>query len=244
MNRKGRTALVTGGGRGIGRAIAIQLAKDGYDVIVTYNTSVQKTQMFTKSYAEQGYSLLAEHCDISQTYAIEKLFSTIQFKHPPLAVLVNNAAISNTLSIDEIDEYEWDKMLDTNLKSVFFCSKKAFQLMRNENYGRIISLSSIAGQRGGHYSAAHYTAAKGGVMSMMKSFALSGAPFNITANCVSPGVVKTEMSEQEGIGISGIPLNRMAYPEEIAHAVSFLAAEESAYITGVTLDVNGGQLMR
>ena len=146
--------------------------------------------------------------------------------------------------MDQIDEAEWDLMLDTNLKGVFFCSKLAFQMMKQAGYGRLISITSIAGQRGGFFSGIHYSTSKGGVATMMKCFALEGAQHQITANCVSPGMVETEMAKAEGLRPDGIPLGRMALPEEIAAVVSFLASTRASYITGTTIDVNGGQLMR
>jgi 3-oxoacyl-[acyl-carrier protein] reductase len=135
-------------------------------------------------------------------------------------------------------------MMDTNLKGTFFCSKYAFLHMQKVGYGRIVSITSIAGERGGFFSGIHYSTSKGGVAAMMKCFALNGAKYNITANSVSPGVVETEMSKREGIPVENIPLGRMAQPKEIAAAVCFLASENAGYITGATLDVNGGQLMR
>jgi len=239
-----RVAIVTGGSRGIGRAIAIQLARDGFDVVITYNKSYEGAVETVTSVKKYGVDAIVVQCEISRVSDIERLFGHVLDRFRRVDVLINNASLSNTLSIEEIDESEWDKMIDTNLKGTFFCSKQAFMHMKKRGYGRIVSITSIAGERGGQFSGVHYSASKGGVSTMMKCFALKGAPYHITANSVSPGVVETDMSKSEGISIEGIPVGRMASPEEIASAVSFLASENSGYITGITLDVNGGQLMR
>ena len=239
-----RIALVTGGSRGIGQAIALQLAADGFDIVLTYRQFPEGAGRTCEAIEAMGREATAIRCDLAVLADIEQLFATLKDRFGRLDVLVNNASVSNTKSLDEIDEAEWDQMLDTNLKSVFFCSKLAFQMMRPVGAGRLISLTSIAGQRGGHFSGIHYSASKGGVLAMMKSFAIEGAPHQITANCVSPGMVSTDMSREEGLAPVGIPLQRMATPEEIAYAVSFLASERASYLTGTTLDVNGGMLMR
>jgi len=243
MNNK-RVAIVTGASGGIGRAIAIQLAKDGFDVVITYNKSVEGAQATCSLLKEYDSNVTAICCDISKVSDIENMISAVIKTYGRIDVLVNNASISNTLAIEDIDEEEWDKMIDTNLKGTFFCSKYAYHYMKKSGYGRIISITSIAGERGGHFSGVHYSASKGGVATMMKCFALNGAKYGITANSVSPGVVETEMSKREGITIENIPMGRMAKPEEVAAAVSFLASESAGYITGATIDINGGQLMR
>ena len=135
-------------------------------------------------------------------------------------------------------------MLAANLKGPFFLCRHAFHIMQEQHYGRIINLASIAGERGALYSGIHYAASKGGLLAMTKSFALRGAAYGITVNAVSPGTADTPMSREEGIPSDDIPVGRAAEPEEVAHAVCFLASEQAGYLTGVTLDVNGGQLMR
>jgi 3-oxoacyl-[acyl-carrier protein] reductase len=244
MAENKRIALVTGGSRGIGRAIALQLAADGFDIVLTYRQFPEGARQTCEAIEATGREATAIRCDLAALADIEQLFAQLKDLYGRLDVLVNNASVSNTKSLDAIDEAEWDQMLDTNLKGAFFCSKLAFQMMRSAGVGRLISLTSIAGQRGGHFSGIHYSASKGGVIAMMKSFALEGAPFQITANCVSPGMVATDMSREEGLAPVGIPLERMATPEEVAYAVSFLASDKASYLTGTTIDVNGGLLMR
>ena len=159
-------------------------------------------------------------------------------------ILVNNAGISNTKKLEEIDEAEWDHMMDTNLKGTFFLTQAVFQEMKRNGYGRIVSIASVAGEQGGLYSGMHYSISKGGILTMSRCFAREGAPYGITSNVVSPGVVNTPMGREEGLPVDGIPLGRMAEPKEVAQAVAFLSSEEASYITGVTLDVNGGQMIR
>ncbi|MBQ9015495.1 MAG: SDR family oxidoreductase [Firmicutes bacterium] len=147
-----------------------------------------------------------------------------------------------TKTIEEIDEDEWDRMMNVNLRAAFFLTKAVYRKMKEQRSGRIIALTSIAGQRGGFFSGAHYCASKGGLESMMKCFALNGAPYGILCNCISPGVVETPMTKEEGVTADGIPLGRAAQPEELAEVIAFLV--HNTYINGATIDVNGGQLMR
>ena len=243
MKQNQRIALITGAGSGIGRAIALELSNHGYYIIITCRSQSSASSALSQIQASGGAGEFIR-CDISDLTQIDSLMKHIVQTHGHLEVLVNNAAISNTRTMDEIDESEWDQMLATNLKGPFFLCRHAFHIMQSQHYGRIINLSSIAGERGALYSGIHYAASKGGLLALTKSFALRGAAYGITVNSVSPGTADTPMSRAEGIPSDDIPLGRAATPEEVAHAVCFLASEQAAYLTGVTLDVNGGQLMR
>jgi len=238
-----RTALVTGGSSGIGQATVIALAKQNHEVIFTYRSKAGAEKTLLQADA-LGLKVSSVFCDLSDTEASRKLVNNIYKRYGHLDILVNCAGISNTKTIEEIDENEWDRMLNINLRATFFISQAAYIKMKHQKYGCIITLTSIAGQRGGFFSGVHYSASKGGLEAMMKSFALRGAEYNITSNAVSPGVVKTPMSEAEGIPADGIPLGRAAEPEELANTIVFLASDKARYITGLTMDVNGGQLMR
>lgn len=242
MKQNSRIALVTGAGGGIGRAIALELAADGHHVIIACRSQSGADDTLSQIRTSGGSGEFIR-CDVSDLKQIDALMERVVQIHGRLDVLVNNAAISNTRTMDEIDEAEWDQMLATNLKGPFFLCRHAFHIMQAQNYGRIINLSSIAGERGALYSGIHYAASKGGLLALTKSFALRGASYGITVNSVSPGTADTPMSRAEGIPSDGIPLGRAATPEEVAHAVCFLASDKAAYLTGVTLDVNGGEFM-
>lgn len=242
MKQNSRIALVTGAGGGIGRAIALELAADGHHVIIACRSQSGADDTLSQIRTSGGSGEFIR-CDVSDLKQIDALMERIVQIHGRLDVLVNNAVISNTRTMDEIDEAEWDQMLATNLKGPFFLCRHAFHIMQAQNYGRIINLSSIAGERGALYSGIHYAASKGGLLALTKSFALRGAAYGITVNSVSPGTADTRMSRAEGIPSDGIPLGRAATPEEVAHAVCFLASDKAAYLTGVTLDVNGGEFM-
>ena len=237
-----RIALVTGGSSGIGRAAVQALAEAGWHVCFTCRDIVRGAAVAEAVRAGGGCEAFS--ADLADTAASRALVAQLTERFGRLDVLVNCAGISNTKSIEEIDEAEWDTMLNVNLRGTFFLTQAAFLVMKRQRSGRIITLTSIAGQRGAFYSGVHYSASKGGLEAMLRCFALQGAPYGVTSNGVSPGTVDTPMSRAEGIPADGIPLGRMARPEEVAAAIRFLASDEAGYITGLTLDVNGGQLMR
>lgn len=243
MEQNRQIALVTGAGSGIGRAIVLELSEKGYYIIIACRSQAKAADTLAQILDYGGAGEFVR-CDVSDVRQIDALMEHIVQVHGHLEVLVNNAGISNTRTMDEIDEAEWDSMLAANLKGPFFLCRHAFHIMQEQHYGRIINLASIAGERGALYSGIHYAASKGGLLAMTKSFALRGAAYGITVNAVSPGTADTPMSREEGIPSDDIPVGRAAEPEEVAHAVCFLASEQAGYLTGVTLDVNGGQLMR
>ncbi len=243
MEQNRQIALITGAGSGIGRAIAVELSEKGYYIIIACRSQVKAADTLAQIQDSGGAGEFVR-CDVSDVRQIDSLMEHIVRTHGHLEVLVNNAGISNTRTMDEINETEWDNMLAANLKGPFFLCRYAFHIMQEQHYGRIINLASIAGERGARYSGIHYAASKGGLLAMTKSFALRGAAYGITVNAVSPGTADTPMSREEGIPSDDIPVGRAAEPEEVAHAVCFLASEQAGYLTGVTLDVNGGQLMR
>lgn len=236
-------ALVTGGSSGIGRAAVQALAEAGWHVCFTCRNMTRGAAV-AEAVRAGGGSSEAFRADLADTAASRALVAQLTERFGRLDVLVNCAGISNTKRIEEIDEAEWDAMLNVNLRGTFFLTQAAFLVMKRQQSGRIITLTSIAGQRGAFYSGVHYSASKGGLEAMLRCFALQGAPYGVTSNGVSPGTVDTPMARAEGIPADGIPLGRMARPEEVAAAIRFLASDEAGYITGLTLDVNGGQLMR
>ena len=243
MRENKRIALVTGAGGGIGQAVAAELAAWGDHVIVVCR-SERGAGNTLRLIASAGGTGEFISCDVGDIRQVDAMMEKITKVYGRLDVLVNNAGISNTHTMDEIEEDEWDQMMDINLKGPFLLCRHAFCLMKSRAYGRIVNISSIAGERGALYSGIHYAASKGGLLAMTKSLALRGAGYGITVNAVSPGTVDTPMAREEGIPTDHIPLGRAASPEEVAHAVCFLACDRASYLTGVTLDVNGGQLMR
>lgn len=243
MQKKQRIALVTGAGGGIGRAVAIELAQGGDHVLLACRSAERAAETLRQIQATGGSAAFLP-CDLADPAQAEAMMDAVAREFGRLDVLVNNAGISNTHTVDEITEAEWDEMLCVNLKTPFFLCRRAFHLMRPQGYGRIVNLASIAGERGALFSGAHYAASKGGLLALTRSLALRFAGDGVTVNAVSPGTADTPMARAEGIPADGIPLGRAATPEEVAHAVCFLASDAAGYITGHTLDVNGGQLMK
>lgn len=238
-----KIALVTGGSSGIGRAAVLELAEAGWHVCLTCR-NMDRGQAAAEEARARGGSCEAVCAELADTAASRALVARLAETHGRLDALVNCAGISNTTPLEQIDEAEWDRMLNVNLRGTFFLTQAAYLVMKQQRSGRIVTLTSIAGQRGALYSGVHYSASKGGLEAMLRCFALRGAEYGITSNGVSPGTVDTPMSRAEGIPADGIPLGRMARPEEVAAAIRFLVSEEAGYITGLTVDVNGGQLMR
>ena len=246
----GKVAVVTGSGRGIGAAIAKALAQQSAKVVLTDidETSIKALERELVQAGCEVKSLVFNVADFGhikeKVNDIKKLFGRID-------IWVNNAGITESNPIESITEKQWDRMQDIDLKSVFFCSQAVFSIMKEQEFGRLIHISSMAGERGGRGSSASYSAAKAGVINLAKSFALNGGQYNITSNAVCPGRTLTEMAK----GLSWltdpkddpkltIPLRRFGTPEDIANAVLFLASDLSSYITGATIDVNGGLYMR
>lgn len=238
-----RVVLVTGGSSGIGEAVVKEAAAGGGAVIFTYRNEKRAEKVLIDTASMCGH-VHKYRCELGDMEQLRNMVREVKKEFGRIDALINCAGISNTKTWDEIDETEWDMMMDVNLKAPFFLMKEVFAVMKEQGYGRIVNLTSIAGQRGGMFSGAHYCASKGGLETLMKCFALYGAEYGITSNAVSPGVADTPMSAAEGITTDGIPIGRAATPEEVAKAAVFLASDDASYITGATIDVNGGQLMR
>jgi 3-oxoacyl-[acyl-carrier protein] reductase len=241
----GQVALVTGASRGIGRAIALALAERGLKVVGTA-TSEAGAQGITEALAAhpgcRGIAL-----DVNDAAGVEAALEAIVKEHGALHVLVNNAGITrDTLAMRMKDE-DWDAVLDTNLKAVFRLSRAVMRTMMKQRYGRIVNITSVVGASG-NAGQANYAAAKAGVAGMTRALARELGSRNITVNCVAPGFIATDMTEvlpeaQKAALLQQIPLGRLGAPEEIAHAVAFLASPQAGYVTGVELHVNGGMYM-
>ena len=239
-----RIALVTGATRGIGAAIAQELAQRGYTVIGT-DTSDEGAQRISAALIDQGGR--GVKLDVNDAASVEALFDSIVKTDGGLHVLVNNAGITKDQLAMRMKDDEWDAVLDTNLKAVFRLSRAAIRPMMKQRFGRIISVTSVVGSMG-NPGQANYAAAKAGVAGMSRALARELGSRNITVNCVAPGFIATDMTavlpqEQKAALAAQIPLGKLGDPSDIAHAVAFLASNEAGYITGQELAVNGGMYM-
>ncbi len=244
---KNRTAIVTGGSRGIGKAIALELAKRGAKVVVNYAASKKAAEEVIRQIKSSGGDALAVQADVSDITQASDLIKAAIEKFDKIDILVNNAGITRDKLIMMMTEKEWDDVQDINLKGTFNCSKAAVKHMMRKRYGRIINISSVAGQMG-NAGQTNYSASKAGQIGFTKALAREIAPRNITVNAIAPGYVETDIMDglpdeiREGL-LNMIPLGRKCEPEEIAYAVAFLASDEAGYITGQCLAIDGGMSM-
>ncbi|QOW45198.1 MULTISPECIES: 3-oxoacyl-ACP reductase FabG [Acinetobacter] len=243
MTQERKVALVTGASRGIGAAIAQQLILDGYFVVGTATSEAGATQL-TATFAENGVGAVL---DVRDGDAIDALVSDIEQKYGSVMVLVNNAGITKDNLLLRMSEADWDDILNIHLKAVFRLSKRVLKGMTKARFGRIINISSVVA----HFAnpgQANYSAAKAGIEAFSRSLAKEMGSRQITVNCIAPGFIATEMTEQLSEDIrkkmsDQVALNRFGEPQDIANAVSFLASERASYITGTVLHVNGGLYM-
>ncbi|MFK7161501.1 3-oxoacyl-ACP reductase FabG [Marinospirillum sp. MEB164] len=247
QNLEGRVALVTGASRGIGRAIALQLAALGATVIGTA-TSASGAQAISEAFQQAGIQGEGWVLNVTDADSIDQLIKAVTEKYAAPQILVNNAGITQDNLMLRMKETEWDEVMDTNLKSVFRMTKACLKGMTKARWGRIINISSVVATMG-NAGQANYAAAKAGMEGMTRSLARELGARNITVNAVAPGFIATDMTEvlpeeQKAFLAQQIPLSRLGQPEEIAAAVGFLASPQAAYITGETLHVNGGMNMR
>ncbi|MEY5101063.1 MAG: 3-oxoacyl-ACP reductase FabG [Pseudomonadota bacterium] len=241
----GQVALVTGASRGIGAAIALELARQGYQVIGTATTDDGAAKIGAALAAYAGCR--GARLDVNDAAAAEALIDAIVKAHGGLQVLVNNAGITRDMLAMRLKDEDWDAVLDTNLKAVFRMSRAVIRPMMKQRYGRIISITSVVGASG-NPGQANYAAAKAGVAGMTRALARELGSRNITVNCVAPGFIETDMTaslpeEQQKALLGQIPLGHLGKPADIAHAVAFLASPRAGYVTGQELHVNGGMFM-
>jgi Dehydrogenases with different specificities (related to short-chain alcohol dehydrogenases) len=243
LDFEGKVAVITGGGRGIGRAIALDMAMEGADIVIAdVNTlDVEKVLEDVEKYGTKG---LAIKVDISKFSDIEKMKESIITRFGKIDFLVNNAGITQKVEIEDLTEQDWDRVLNINLKGTFFCSQLIFSEMKKRKFGKIINIASMAGERGGRFAGVNYSSSKAGIIVMTKCFAMRGGSYNINVNAIAPGLINSEMSKQLDFATNDIPLGRLGTPEEVADLTVFLASEKSRYITGATIDINGGIFMR
>ena len=242
-----KVALVTGGSRGIGRAIALEFGKRGASVVVNYNKSSDAADEVVKQITEAGGKAAAFQADVSDFKQSEALVKFTIDTFGDLSILVNNAGITRDQLIMMMPEADWDAVITTNLKSTFNCSKAAVKHMMRKRTGRIINITSVAGQMG-NPGQTNYSASKGGQIAFTKSLAREVATRNITVNAIAPGFIDTEILDLMSpeileAAIKLVPLARKGKPEEVAYAAVFLASDEAAFITGQVLGVDGGMAM-
>ena len=247
LSLKDRVAVVTGGSRGIGRAIALEFAARGAAVVVNYLKSPEAANEVVKQIVDAGGKAAAFQADVSNFKQAEDLVKFALETFGDLHILVNNAGITRDTLIMMMSEADWDAVIDTNLKSTFNCSKAAVKHMMRKRYGRIVNIASVAGQMG-NPGQANYSASKGGQIALTKSLGRELATRNITVNALAPGFVDTEILDamsQETLesALKMVPLGRKGKPEEIAYAAAFLASDQAGYITGQVLGVDGGMAM-
>lgn len=241
----GRHALVTGGSRGIGRATALALARQGHAMTITFCQRDDAASTVLEMLGELGIAAGAVQLDTGCPDAIRSAFERASEERGPIQVLVNNAAIVQEKPFDELNVEDWDRMQAVNLRGPFLCAQELVPVMRERGWGRIINVSSIGGQWGG-IRQVHYAAAKAGLISLTQSLARIGAADGITVNAVAPGLIGTEMIADELASREGqakaaaIPVGRIGTPGEVADTIAFLASDAAAYVTGQTVNVNGG----
>jgi len=238
----GRVAVVTGGSRGIGRAICESLKADGFTVVANFAGNEEKAKAFTAETGIPSYKF-----DVGDYEAVMEGCARIEEEVGPIEVVINNAGITRDGTLAKMSFADWDDVMRINLGGCFNMSKASFPGMRKRGWGRIVNIGSVNGQAG-QYGQVNYAAAKSGIHGFTKALAQEGARFGITVNAIAPGYIDTDMvaavpdNVLEKI-IAGIPVGRLGHAEEIARGVSFLASEEGAFITGSTLSINGGQHM-
>jgi acetoacetyl-CoA reductase/3-oxoacyl-[acyl-carrier protein] reductase len=242
----GKTALVTGGSRGIGRAIALELAREGAKVAINYQSSDAKAQEVADEINKSGGACMLMKANLADPQEARGMVKKVAERFGHLDILVNNAGVTRDKQIGKMTDEDWLEVIQTNLNAVFFCTSAAIPIMTAQSYGRIVNVGSMNGQVGA-FGQANYSASKGGIIAFTRTAALELARSNITVNVVAPGYTETDMFAKVPGDIQAqikakIPLRRFAQPEEIARAVLFLVADGD-YVTGQTISVNGGAFM-
>ncbi|HSB51866.1 MAG TPA: 3-oxoacyl-[acyl-carrier-protein] reductase [Dissulfurispiraceae bacterium] len=243
---QGQTALITGAGRGIGKAIAEALAKRGANIVVA-DVNLEIARPAAADLEQYGVKSLAVKADVSQASDVAGMFEQAATSFGKVEIVVNNAGITRDGLLMRMKEEDWDAVLDINLKGTFLCMKEAVRLMSKQRYGRIVNIASVVAFIG-NPGQANYSASKAGIVGLTKTAAKEYASRNVTVNAVAPGFITTAMTDalpetvrQEML--KAIPMNRFGTIEDVAHAVAFLASPESAYVTGQVIHVNGGMYM-
>jgi len=247
LTLEGKNALVTGGSRGIGHAIALELARQGANVAVTANSSLAGAESVADEIRALGRNAVAAQCNIADSGQVEKLISQVLTSLGSLDIVVNNAGVTKDALVLRMSEEDWDTVLDTNLKGTFLVTRAALKPMIKQRQGKIVNITSVIGLIA-NPGQANYSASKAGIIGFTRTIAKEVASRNIQANCVAPGFIETAMTdalsqEQRDNIIKQIPANRLGSPQDIANVVAFLCSPSASYITGQTLTVDGGMIL-
>jgi 3-oxoacyl-[acyl-carrier protein] reductase len=245
---KGKTAIVTGAGQGMGLAVALKLASLGANLAIN-DVDSSRADTAVKEVASAGGQAISVITDITCKADVTAMVGKVVEAFGSLHILINNAGILYPTSVAEMPEEEWDRVIKVNLKGTFLCAQAVLPAMKEAGWGRIVNFSSTAGKNVSTVGGAHYTASKAGVLGFTRHLAKEVAPDGITVNAVCPGLIDTEMvratidDARTQAYAAGFPISRLGQPQEVADLVAFLASDQASYITGASLDINGGDLM-
>lgn len=247
MNLEGKTAIVTGGSRGIGKAIALNLAEQGANVVVNYTSSPDKAALVVEEIKSMGREALAIKADVSNSEDVNNLIKEVGKHFSNIDILVNNAGITRDTLLIRMKDDDWNSVIDINLKGTFLCTKLVAKKMMKQRSGKIVNITSVVGVMG-NAGQANYAASKAGVIGFTKSTAKELASRGINVNAVAPGFIQTEMTDKLSEEVvenytKNIPLGKLGQPEDVANVVAFLCSEEARYLTGQVIKVDGGMVM-
>ncbi|WP_042351362.1 SDR family NAD(P)-dependent oxidoreductase [Bacillus massiliigorillae] len=251
MNRfdlSGRVAIVTGGSKGLGSGMAYALAEQGADVVITSRNQAEG-ELVAEKIRSMGRRSIALSVDVQDISSINQMVKTVTEEFGKIDILINNAGVGVTKFALEVTEEDWDRVVDTNLKGVFFCAQAVAKVMKEQKYGKIINVSSLAGMKGSN-AMAPYCASKAGVINLTRALAKEWARYNINVNAIAPGYIQTALNEEELSNeafrsklLSAMPIKRLGELDDLAGTVALLASEASSYITGQTIIIDGGRLI-